>query len=169
MTLPEVLVAVLVGLLVLTGLHRIFVAGLTAQSATSLEATSNRSVQVGLDHLLDRLRGAYLVTDAGLHRITFRDVSETGQIRNHYYWVGPDRALYYSRTGYSNGARVASEVSDLIFTYLDSSGQPAGSADRAVRVVVRLRVEAKDAVRDASLPRKNTADLVSTVRLRNKS
>lgn len=169
LTLTEVLVAVVVGLMVLAGLHRIFVAGLTAESATSLEATSNRNAQVGMDHLLDRMRGAYLVTDASPHRITFRDVDQSGQVRTHYYWVGTNRVLYYSLTAYSNGVKVADEVSQMTLTYLDSSGQPAASADRAARVIVGLSVEAREGVRDASLPRKSTTDLVSSVRLRNKA
>jgi len=137
MTLPEVLVVVVVGLLVLTGLHRVFVAGMRTQTTTSLQTEVNRKAQVAVDDISARMRGAQIVEDNATDRISFID-QDGNNVR---YWV--DEGVLFRVLGsndYSGGIPVASDVSEISFSYYDTSGQPAAASD-AVRVVVRLGVE----------------------------
>ncbi|MBE9566848.1 MAG: prepilin-type N-terminal cleavage/methylation domain-containing protein [Proteobacteria bacterium] len=136
-TLPEMLVVVVVGLLVLTGLHRVFVAGMRTQTTTSLQTEVNRKAQVAVDDISARMRGAQIVEDNATDRISFID-QDGNNVR---YWV--DEGVLFRVLGsndYSGGIPVASDVSEISFLYYDTSGQPAAASD-AVRVVVRLGVE----------------------------
>lgn len=136
-TLPEMLVVVVVGLLVLTGLHRVFVAGMRTQTTTSLQTEVNRKAQVAVDDISARMRGAQIVEDNATDRISFID-QDGNNVR---YWV--DEGVLFRVLGsndYSGGIPVASDVSEISFSYYDTSGQPAAASD-AVRVVVRLGVE----------------------------
>ena len=137
-TLPEMLVVVVVGLLVLTGLHRVFVAGMRTQTTTSLQTEVNRKAQVAVDDISARMRGAEIVEDNATDRISFID-QDGNNVR---YWV--DEGVLFRVLGsndYSGGIPVASDVSEISFSYYDTSGQPAAAASDAVRVVVRLGVE----------------------------
>jgi type II secretory pathway pseudopilin PulG len=138
LTLPEMLVVVLVGLLVLVGLQRVFVAGLRTQTTTSLQTEVNRKAQVAVDDISARMRGAETVVDNGTDRISFID-QDGNNVR---YWV--DEGVLFRVLGsndYSGGTPVASDVSGLSFSYYDTSGQPAAAASDAIRVVVTLDVE----------------------------
>ncbi len=135
LTLPEMLVVVVVGLLVLTGLHRVFVAGLRTQTTTSLQTEVNRKAQVAIDDISARMRGAETVVDAGTDRIWFVD-QDSNDVT---YRV--DEGVLFRSNDYSGGIPIASDVSEISFSYYDVSGQPATAAPDAVRVVVRLGVE----------------------------
>ena len=157
MTLVEVLVALAVGLLVLAGVHRVFISGLKTQNTTSLQTEVNRKAQIAVDDMISRLRGSSDVIEAYPDKIWFVDQDE----QNVRYWVDDGRLYRYcslSPGGYSGGVRVASNVSELQFEYYDIDGQPAATADDAVKVTVLLQVE-----RGA-----HSARLKSAVRLRNK-
>jgi type II secretory pathway pseudopilin PulG len=156
-SLVEVLVAVLVGLLGLAGLHRVFIAGLTTQQTTSLQTEVNRKAQVAMDDMISRLRGSSGVVEAQPNRVWFIDQDDN----NVRYWVN-DATLYRYRSpdpgGYSDGIRLATNVSLIGFEYYDDNHQPASVADEASSVVVELVVE-----RGA-----HSARLGSAVNFRNK-
>jgi prepilin-type N-terminal cleavage/methylation domain-containing protein len=156
-TLMELLVAVLVGLLVLAGLHRIFVAGLKTQNTTSLQSEANRKAQVAIDEMVSKLRGASEVKDASGSQIWFLDQEDN----NCRYWL--DNGTLYAYCGaaagnYSGGTPLAHDVSQLGFEYSDSSGQPAAGADAVYSVSIVLEVERA----------RHVSRLHSGVRLRNK-
>jgi prepilin-type N-terminal cleavage/methylation domain-containing protein len=139
-SLVEVLVAILVGLLVLAGLHRIFVAGITTQQATSLQTEVNRKAQVAMDDMISRLRGSSGIVEAQPSRVWFVDQDEY----NVRYWVDAG-TLYRYRSpnpgSYSGGVRLATDVSHLGFQYYDDNEQPAAAADQASSVAVELLLE----------------------------
>ena len=97
-TLIELLVAVLLGLLMLAGLHRIFVAGLKTQNTTSLQSEANRKAQVAMDEMISRLRGASEVKDASENRIWFIDQEDN----NCRYWL--DGGTLYTYCGVAAGS-----------------------------------------------------------------
>lgn len=157
MTLTELLVAVFVGLLVLAGVHRIFVAGLTTQNTTSIQSEVNRKAQIAVDNIVSKLRGSSEIEDASANRIWFLDQEGL----NCRFWV--DEGTLYRYCGedagsYNSGERLASDVTQLQFEYLDREGQPAATAEAAYSVVVLLQVEQSA----------HKARLRSAVRLRNK-
>ena len=157
LTFTEILVAVLVGLLILAGLHRIFVAGLTTQTTTSLQTEVNRKAQVALDHMMDRLRGGSQVLEAYPDRVWFLDQDDY-HVR---YWRSGDTLQYYRGTvpgAYSGGMPLASNVAQMSLEYLDQAGQPAANADDVATVAVALQVERQQ----------HSALLKSAARLRNK-
>lgn len=156
-TLIELLVAVLVGLLVLAGLHRIFVAGLKTQYTTSLQSEANRKAQVAMDEMISKLRGSSEVKDAAGSRSWFID-QEGNNCR---YWLDGGTLYTYSGVAagnYSGGRPLAHSVSELQFEYLDCTGQPAASAEGVYSVSVVLEVERE----------RHVSRLHSAVRLRNK-
>ncbi len=139
-SLVEVLVAVLVGLLVLAGLHRIFVAGLTTQQATSLQTEVNRKAQVAMDDMISRLRGSSGVVEAQLNRVWFVDQDDN----NVRYWVDGGTLYRYRSSdpgSYSGGVPLATNVSHIGFQYFDDNHQPADAADQASSVAVELLLE----------------------------
>lgn len=139
-SLVEVLVAILVGLLVLAGLHRIFVAGITTQHATSLQTEVNRKAQVAMDDITSRLRGSSGILDAQPNRVWFTDQDDD----NVRYWLDGGSLYRYNAPdpgGYSGGIRLATDVSQLVFHYYDDNRQPAATADQASSVSVDLLVE----------------------------
>ncbi|UCC67369.1 MAG: hypothetical protein JSV79_09570 [Armatimonadota bacterium] len=156
-TFIEVLVAVIVGLLVLAGLHRVFVSGVTTQRTTSLQTEVNRKAQVAMDDMASRLRGSAGVVEAGADKIWFVDQDEN----NVRYWVN-DATLYRYRSAdpgsYSGGERMATNVSHLGFEYYDDNGGPTAVADEAASVTAELVVERAG----------HSARLRSAVTLRNK-
>ena len=156
-TLIELLVGLLVGLLVLAGVHRIFVAGVKTQNTTSLQTEVNRKAQVAIDNMVSKLRGSSEVLDASPGRIWFID--QDG--KNCRYWLSEGTLYRYlgeSAGNYSGGVPLASNVSQMQFEYLDQDGQPAASADAVYSVRVLLHVERSSHV----------AELRSAARLRNK-
>ena len=154
-TLAELLVAALVGLLVLAGVHRIFVAGLGTETTTSLQTEVNRKAQVAIDSVVSRTRGGSKVEDAQGDRIWFVDQDGTG-VR---YWVSGG-TLYRAEDAdsYSGGVRVVTDVEQFALSYLDANGQPTASAAETVIVLVRLRVGRNH----------YSCQLESAVKLRNK-
>ena len=155
-TLTEVLVAVVVGLLVLAGVHRIFISGLTTQTTTSLQMEVNRAAQVAIDDMAARLRGSSAVVDADPDRVAFTD--QNGN--NVRYWVS-NRNLYraINASNYTGGMKMAGDVSELQFLYyIQYPGTPAPSEAEAKQVVVLLEIERGG----------HSARLRSSVRLRNK-
>jgi len=156
-TLVELLVGLIVGLLVLAGVHRIFVAGIKTQNTTSLQTEVNRKAQVAIDNMVSKLRGGSEVLDASPGRIWFID--QDG--KNCRYWLSEGTLYRYlgeSAGNYSGGVPLASNVSQMQLGYLDRDGQPAASADAAYSVRILLHVERSSHV----------AELRSAVRLRNK-
>ncbi len=167
-TLAEMLVALLVGVMVLVGIYRIFVGGLGAQTTTSLQTEVDRSAQVAMDDMIDRLRGGWTVLLAYPDRIAFTD-QNGGQV---CYWVD-DRTLYRAaNTTFSGGVAVSPDVVGLEFTYRDRYGQEitdlSDAPAQAVRVEVELTV-ARDAYphQTGEALRYSTC-LKSAARLRNK-
>jgi Tfp pilus assembly protein PilW len=156
-TLTELLVSLLVGLLVLVGVHRVFVAGLVTQNTASLQTEVNRKAQVGLDSIVSKLRGGSGVISGTANRICFSD--QEGQDCS---FRVADAVLYRTigagARSYTGGERVATDVKALQFTYRDRAGAAVTQADLACSVDVLLDIE-----RAA-----HTARLQSTVRLRNK-
>ncbi len=57
-TLVEMLVALIVGLLVLIGVHQVFVAGVTTQTTASSQMEVDRKAQVAMDEIVRNLRQA---------------------------------------------------------------------------------------------------------------
>jgi type II secretory pathway pseudopilin PulG len=138
-TLVEALVVVIVGLLILAGVHRVFVAGLSTQHSTSVQTEVNRKAQVALDAMVSRVRGSSGAVESDPNRIWFID--QNGD--NVRYWV-TDGTLYEYRAAspgkYSDGMPLATSVSRLAFEYFNDLGQPAATADDVSRVVVELAV-----------------------------
>jgi prepilin-type N-terminal cleavage/methylation domain-containing protein len=156
-TLPELLVAVIVGLLVLAGVHRIFVAGLTTQTTTSLQTEVNRKAQVAMDDVIMRLRGGSSVVEAQPNRVWFID--QNGD--NCRYWVDAGTLYRYCAAeagSYSGGVRVASSVSGRDLGYYDQEGEPAASNALIARVEVSIEISRGG----------HTALLHSAAKLRNK-
>ncbi len=157
-TLTELLVALLIGLLVLEGVHRIFVAGLTTQYTTSTQTELNRKAQVGADTIVSKLRGSSGIKEAAANRIWFLD--QEGN--NYRFWLENGKIYFRdwgaSNGSYANGNPVASNVTVFDLDYFDANGQPTSVAADACEVAVELEV--KDA--------RQTACLRSRVRLRNK-
>jgi len=156
-TLTELLVSLLVGVLVLTGVHSIFMAGIATQNTTSLQTEVNRKAQVGLDSIVSKLRGGSGVIDASAGRVWLLD--QEG--RNCRFWVSDGMLRRYcgvSNGSYSGGERIATDVKSLQFTYRDRAGNPATAADLVHSVIVLLEVQRAG----------HNARLQSTVRLRNK-
>ncbi len=156
-TLTELLVAALVGLLVLAGVHRIFVAGVATQNTTSLQAEINRRAQVAMDDMMDRLRGSSGVKETGANRSWFVD-QDSYHVR---YWVESGNLYRYRGADpgtYAGGLPVASNVSEIQFSYYDQNGQPTADVAQVVRVMATLRVSQAG----------HAARLKSAVRLRNK-
>ena len=137
-TLVEVLVAVVVGLLVLVGVHSIFVGGLKTQTTTSLQMEVNRKAQLAMDDLTDRLRGGSAVVEAYSDKIVFTD-QDGNNVR---YWLNSGK-LYrvLNAASYSGGIPVASNVSEFALEYRDLNGQPAATAAAAAQVIARVKVE----------------------------
>jgi len=156
-TLTELLVALLVGLLVLAGVHRVFMAGLTTQNTASLQTEVNRKAQVGLDSIASKLRGGSGVIDASASRIWFLD-QESNNCR---FWVTDGtlrRYLGVSPGAYSGGEAVATDVKSLQFAYRDRAGAIATQPDLVCSVDVLIEVERSS----------HAARLQSSLRLRNK-
>ncbi len=139
-SLTELLVALAVGLLVVAGLHRIFVAGITTQNTTSVQTQLNRRAQVAMDDMMSRLRGGSDVIEANADRIWFTDQDGL----NVRYWLSEGELLRYRSPdpgSYSGGLSFAKDVSGLSFEYYDSDGTPVVAAGDTAAVVVSLTVE----------------------------
>ena len=139
-SLPELLVAVIIGLLVLVGVHRVFVAGLSTHNTASLQAEVNRKAQVALDDLVSLLRSSSGVVEGDSDHIWFVD-QDGNNVR---YWVSDGELCCYRdvpKGSYSGGAVVASNLSGILFQYYDANDQPAATASEAVKVAVELTVE----------------------------
>jgi len=154
-TLVEALVALLVGLLVLFGIHKIIVSGVKTQTTTSVQTELNSSAQVTMDHLVSRLRGSSAVVEALADRISFTD-QEGDNIK---YWVeGGELYWAVNASKYTGGILQADDVTQLTFDYLDVDGNPGAGAQQAVRVAVELTLERAQ----------HSTHLQSAVKLRNK-
>jgi len=153
-TFVEVLVSLVVGLLVLVGVHRLFVSGLKGQTATSLQTELNRKAQVALDDMIFWLRGSQDVLEGAADRVYFTDQSGDHTVR---YWVSGGK-LYRAQDSshYSGGEVLASDVSQLVFSYQGLQGMPVEPA-RAKVVGIQLQVGREG----------HSAWLKSSVKLRN--
>ena len=165
-TLTEMLVALLVGVMVLAGVCRIFVSGITTQTTTSTQTEASGSAQVAMDEMMDRLRGAYSITDlahlngsATVNAIAFSDLDASGNQRVWRYWRGADANLYRSlnTSDYSGGIAVATDVQQVVFDARDQNGSSTATPSQAIAVVVSLTVKKENA----------SVVLVSRVRRRN--
>lgn len=157
-TLMELLVALLVGLLVLEGVHRIFVAGLTTQYTTSTQTEVNRKAQIGIDSVVSKLRGSSEVKDAAANRIWFLD-----QDGNNCRFRLENGTLFFRDWGassgsYTGGTPVASDISVFDLDYYDENGQPTSIAGNVYSASVELEVKES----------RQSARLRSAVRLRNR-
>jgi len=167
-TLTEVLVAVVIGLLVLVGIHRIFVTGLGSETTTGLQTEVDRKAQVAMDEMLDRLRGGRTVAGAYANRIAFAD-----QEGAYYcYWVA-NRTLYRAaNTTFTNGISLATDVSALSLVYWDQYGQQITDLSKApaqaVTVDLSLTVAKDNYAYQAKSALRYSSQLRSAARLRNK-
>jgi Tfp pilus assembly protein PilW len=167
-TLTEVLVAVVIGMLVLVGVHRIFVVGLGSETTTSLQTEVDRESQVAMDDMLDRMRGGRTVVSAYANRIAFADQEGAG----YCYWVA-NRTLYRAaNTTFTNGTSVATDVSALSLTYWDQYGQQITDLSKApaqaVTVEATLTVAKDNYAYQAKSALRYSSQLRSAARLRNK-
>jgi Tfp pilus assembly protein PilW len=161
------LVAILIGVMVLAGVHHIFVSGLTTQTTTSTQIEASADAQVAMDEMMDRLRGAYSISDLAhlngsttVNAIAFSDLDTSGAQRVWRYWRGTDAKLYRSlnTSGYSGGIAAATDVQQLVFDARDQNGNATATPSQAIAVVVSLTVKKGNA----------SLDLVSRVRHRNR-
>jgi len=167
-TLTEVLVAVVIGLLVLVGIHRIFVAGLSSETTTGLQTEVNRKAQVAMDEMIDRLRGGRTVVSAYANKIAFTDQEGAYCC----YWAA-DRTLYRAaNTTFTSGTSVATDVSAFSLTYLDQNGQQitdlSNAPAQAVTVEATLTVAKDNYAYQATSALRYSSQLRSSARLRNK-
>ncbi|MFB3880471.1 MAG: PilW family protein [Armatimonadota bacterium] len=186
-TLVEALVAIIIAVLVMYGVHQVFVAGLTTQTTTSSQADVDRRAQVAMDEITSMLRQAapsisgdarygpgpkppVLVNYDATHpdRISFagppgydleppRDGSGIIAWR---YWLQSGcvmRRTDGNWTNYTGGEVLAPGVTELRFTFYDANGAATSLAVDTVRVGVKLTV--KDGA--------NWSTVTSSVRLRN--
>lgn len=165
-TLVEVLVTILIGLLVMVGLHQMFVGSLKAETTTSLQTDLDRAAQVAMDDILYWLRGTgpcplledptnYGIREGLADHIYFTDQTGANTLR---YWLASGK-LYraFNASKYTGGTVLASDVSRLVFGYQDKQGQPALPSDAKI---VTIQIEIKRS--------SHSALLSSSVRLRNK-
>lgn len=178
-TLVEMLVAVLVGLLVMAGLHQMFVSSLTAQTTTSSQMEVDRRAQVAMDEITSTLRQASpsllnvqpAILDnfdsqhldrihcaaapaANLEPVT----DQNGNAQDVRYWVASG-SLYrkIGGSGYTGGSALATGVTKFGFTFYDAAGNVISDRTKTVRVGVSLTIQ------DGN----NWSVVGSTVRLRN--
>ena len=175
-TLVEMLVALIVGSLLMIGVHQVFVAGLTTQSTTSSQMEVDRKAQVALDEITSLLREAAPSILTGTSAVLDNFDSQHPD-RIHFagaplsdlepaagsdvrYWVS-NQKLYRNvgGSGYTGGAILATGVTDFRFTfYKNAVGDvPTNTAAETVRVGVALTIT--NGV--------NWSTLHSTVKLRN--
>lgn len=167
-TLMEVLVAVVIGLLVLVGIHRVFVAGLSSETTTSLQTEVNRKAQVAMDEMIDRLRGGRTVVGAYADRIAFTDQEGAYCC----YWVA-NRTLYRAaNTTFTSGTALATDVQALGFAYRNKYGQQVTDLSQApaqaVTVEASLTVARDNYAYQAKSALRYSSQLRSAARLRNK-
>lgn len=177
-TLSEMLVALVVGLLVLIGIHQIFVSSLTAQTTTSSQMEVDRRAQVAMDEITSMLRqaspsikeltSAILVDYDAAHpdRIDFAGPPGTdleppkdddkGDIIHYRYWLDSD-ALKRSIGGSGYTGVLATGVTKLEFTFYNVAGSVISDKTKTVRVGITL------AIQDG----RNWSVVRSAVRLRN--
>jgi phosphotransferase system glucose/maltose/N-acetylglucosamine-specific IIC component len=168
----EMLVAVAVGLLVMVGLHQMFVSTVTTQTTTSSQMEVDRRVQVAMDEITSLLRQAapstLLLKPAVLDnydaqhpdRIHFAGAPspnlEPGpDVR---YWVSTGQLRRnIGASGYAGGSVLATGVTDLRFTFYNAAGTQTTAAVETVRVAATLTI------RDG----RNWSIVQSSVKLRN--
>lgn len=183
-TLAEMLVAMLVGLLVVSGVYQLFVAGLTTQTTTSSQVELDRKAEVAMDDIAFRLRqgGRSILynTPAILDdwdsqhpdRIHFAappgaDLEPvpdpSGQPQEVRYWLNGHALMRkIGGSGYSGGVAAASDVQQLSFTfyaYDGSTGQLVPTTLAAQTVAVKALLTLQDGT--------TTSELESTIKLRN--
>lgn len=183
-TITEVLVALFIGLLILVGLHQMFVAGVSTEVTTSSQMEVDRKVQVAMDDIASRLRQAApsiltgaraILSDfdsAHPDRIDFagppgdnleppRDAS--GNIIHNRYWLNSGAVMRkIGGNGYTGGDQLADGAKSLAFQFysrdpVTSQLTPTTLAAQTVAVRVSLTI------RDGKI----TSTLQSTVSLRN--
>lgn len=193
-TLVEALVVAVVGLLVLVGVHRVFVAGVGSQTTTAFQTEVTSKAQGALHEMVeggvwadttpsdpnDReelcggLRGARRITHGGVDRVSFED--RTGKVWRFYV---SDRTLYRTDnpTGYSGGQPLCTDVERLSFAYYGfnaATGQyeqitdPAEVPTKAVRVEVTLLVARDEYPRQQASALRYATQLTTGISLRNK-
>jgi type II secretory pathway component PulJ len=173
------LVAVLVGLLVMAGLHQMFVSSLTAQTTTSSQMEIDRRAQVAMDEITSTLRQASpsvldlqpaildnfdsqhpdrihcaAAPGSNLEPVT----DQNGNAQDVRYWVA-NGSLYrkIGGSGYAGGSVLAAGVTKLTFTFYDAAGNVISDSAKTVRVGASLTIQ------DGN----NWSVIGSTVRLRN--
>jgi len=177
--MAEMLVAVVVGLLVMVGLHQMFVTSLKSEATTSSQMEADRKAQVAMDDIAFWLRQSAPSIRYGIPAI-LEDADPQHPDRIHFsappdanLEPDPNAALRYwmesgairrgiGGNGYNGGVILAGDVSDLSFTFLrfDSGTlqlEPTSLAAETAAVKVRLTVRQG----------RVSSRLESTVRLRN--
>lgn len=163
-TLAESLVALVIGLLVMVGLHQMFAGSLTAQTTASSQMEVDRQAQVAMDNITFWLRGSgaqgpvgppYGVLEAYPDRICFTDQSGANTVR---YWLDAGQLRHaFNAKKYSGGTVLATSVTRLAFTYFDRNGLPPAIPSQTVRTKLELGIAQG----------RNSSLLRTAVRLRN--
>ena len=153
--MAEMLVALVVGLLVMVGLHQMFVTGLTSQTTTSSQMAVDRRAQVAMDEITSMLRQAS-PSLLYLKPAVLEDYDPQHPDRIHFagapganlepapdirYWLNSGRLMRnIGASGYTGGGVLATGVTDLGFTFYDAAGNPTTLAAQTVRVGIALTI-----------------------------
>jgi prepilin-type N-terminal cleavage/methylation domain-containing protein len=167
-TITEVLVALLIGLLVMIGLHQMLVAGVSTETTTSSQMEADRKAQVAMDDITSRLRHASPSTlsatsavlsdhdSAHPDRIDFagppgadlEPPKDAGDdiIHNRYWLEAGTLKRKIGGNNYTGGDVLADNVTQLVFSFYarDSITKqlvPTSLAHQTVAVQVQLTIQ----------------------------
>ncbi len=167
-TITEVLVALFIGLLVMIGLHQMFVAGVSTEATTSSQMEVDRKAQVAMDDITSRLRHASPSTLTGTvailadydsahpDRIDFagppgpdlEPPKDAGNniIHNRYWLDAGSLKRKIGGSGYTGGEVLADSVTQLVFSFyardlITKQLVSTNLAHQTVAVQVKLTVE----------------------------
>ena len=121
-TLPEALVALILGLTILVGVYKVLSGGIMTQTTVVAQQEINRKAQVGMDEMVRILRGASQIQDAGTNRITVID-QDGNSVR--FYLSGAQLMKVVNGSSYSGGQSIASNITNLslIYYYLNAGAR----------------------------------------------
>jgi len=156
------LVEMLVGLVVMAGLHQMFVSSLTAQTTTSSQMEADRRTQVAMAETTSALRQASpsglllaspILADrdpthpdridcAGPRGADTEPPKGSGDVTHYRYWLDSG-ALKRSIGGsnYTGGSVLTTEVTKPAFTFYDAAGNVSSKRTQTVRAGVGLTIQ----------------------------
>lgn len=167
-TITEVLVALFVGLLIMIGLHQMFVAGVSTEATTSSQMEVDRKAQVAMDDITSRLRHASPSTLTGApailadydsahpDRIDFAgppgaDLEPpkdggNNTIHNRYWLETGSLKRKIGGSGYTGGDVLADSATQLVFSFyardpITKQLVPTNLAQQTAAVQVKLTIQ----------------------------